>query len=216
MVKRCCARRSAFADWKADHGTEVSRPVGALTKTLPETQMNYGLRTTLIALTFSILSGNPTRVSGQSLTSACRLMTAADIRAATGRKEYARGTNGDPDGQGTGGGSSCQYGGETFAPGPYAPMVSFVLISGKGYTKMARGFKLSPGCKRETVPGLGDDAFFESCPRDKRGSPLYVKVGANDLVVQSDIQAPGTAVTAKQAEIAIAKGAIAKLRRGVR
>ena len=147
-------------------------------------------------------------------TPACALLTVDDVRKATGRTEYPRASDGDQLGEGAGGGSSCQYGGSSFAPGPHAPMVSFVLIPGKNWTKTSRGFKLAQGCTREDVKGIGDDAFFEVCPapRSKRSPPLYAKVGTNDIIVQIDVEPPSTVESAKQQVIALAKAAAAKLR----
>jgi len=64
------------------------------------------------------------------------------------------------------------------------------------------------------VAGVGDDAFFESCPNPKltRSAPLYVKVGTNDLIVQLDIKTPATEASARTTVIAVAKAAVAKLR----
>jgi hypothetical protein len=147
-------------------------------------------------------------------TPACALLSVAEIRKITGRDNYPDFVDGDPLGEGAGGGSSCQYGGESFMPGDHPPMLSFVLIPGKSWTEKARTFKLREGCKRENVAGVGDDAFFESCPNPKlkRSAPLYVKVGTNDLIVQLDIKAPATEASARTTVIAVAKAAVAKLR----
>ena len=69
------------------------------------------------------------------------------------------------------------------------------------------------GCRRQSVAGVGNDAFFESCPNPKlkRSAPLYVKVGTNDLIVQLDIKAPATEASARTTVIAVAKAAVAKL-----
>jgi hypothetical protein len=147
-------------------------------------------------------------------TPACALLSVAEIRKITGRDNYPDFVDGDPLGEGAGGGSSCQYGGESFMPGDHPPMLSLVLIPGKGWTERSRSFKLREGCKRESVAGVGDDAFFESCPNPKlkRSAPLYVKVGTSDLIVQLDIKAPATEASARTTVIAVAKAAVAKLR----
>jgi len=151
-------------------------------------------------------------------TPACALLSAAEIGRATGLT-YPEGDNGDEEGEGIDGGSGCIWGGASFGPGDQPPMIGFALIrGGKHYTENRRTIKLLPGCKRESVAGVGDDAFFEACPKgkSKRTDPLYVKVGANDLLIEMDIEPPATAASARQAVIAVAKAAAAKLRAGSR
>ena len=177
--------------------------------------MPASARTTVCSAIVIASLGTASELRAQSAgqTPACALLTVDDVRKATGRSEYPRSSDGDQLGEGAGGDSSCQYGGSSFAPGPHAPMVSFVLIPGKNWTKTSRGFRLAQGCTREDVKGVGEDAFFESCPtRSKRGPPLYAKVGTNDIIVQMDIEPPATAESTTQLVIAVAKAAAAKLR----
>jgi hypothetical protein len=61
-------------------------------------------------------------------TPACALLSAAEIRNITGRDNYPDFVDGDPLGEGAGGGSSCQYGGESFMTVNSPPMLSLVLI----------------------------------------------------------------------------------------
>lgn len=152
--------------------------------------------------------------AGEAPTPACALLSVAEIRSITGRADYPDHVDGDPDGEGAGGGSSCQYGGATMMPGPYPPLLSVVLIKGKDWTARSRGFPLPAGCSREPVAGVGDDAFFESCPasKSKRSPPLYVKAGTNDLIVQMDVDPPATQASVSPLVIAIAKAAVQKLR----
>jgi hypothetical protein len=147
-------------------------------------------------------------------TPACALLSIDEIRKATGRQDYPPGSNGDQLGEGVGGGSSCQYGGDTFSPGDHPPMLSLVLIPGKRYTETRRAGKLRPGCSIEAVSGLGDEAFFESCadPKPIRSAPLFVKVGANDLIFQLDVKPPATPASLKPTLIAVARAAVGKLR----
>lgn len=147
-------------------------------------------------------------------TPACALLTVAEVRSITGNKNYPTRMNGDPEGQGAGGGSSCQYGGYNMDPEPDPPLLSLILIKGKNHTERSRGFPLPPGCRRETVPGVGQDAFFETCPDPNpiRTPRFYVKAGTNDLMVQIDIISPATPESMRQIVIAIAKAAVQKLR----
>jgi hypothetical protein len=165
--------------------------------------------TALAVLTAAVFS----KLSAQEKTPACALLSGAEITKATGR-DYPEESNGDSDGEGAGGGSSCQYGGMSFGPGEEPPMVSLVLIKGKGYTTQRRSGKLPPGCK--IVPQkVGDEAYFESCPkgRSTRSDPLFVKAGTNDLIVQMDIEAPATEASVRALVIKVAEAAVEKLRR---
>ncbi len=145
---------------------------------------------------------------------ACALLSVAEIRNITGRQDYPEGDQGDPPGQGVGGGSSCQYGGATFMPGDHPPLLGIVLIpatGGKSWTEGRQAVKLYEGCKREPLSGVGDLAFAELCPRD-RGPRVYVKAGAHDVIVQIDAEPPATAASVKPTVVAVAKAAAAKLR----
>jgi hypothetical protein len=141
---------------------------------------------------------------------ACGLLTGAELQKITG-KAYDEGDEGDAMGEGAGGGASCQWGDPV---GRGAPMVSVVYIpskGGKGYTEINRASKMLPGCKREPVSGLGDEAHIETCSKG-RGPVAYIKAGANDLIVQMDAIAPATALSVKPTLIAVAKAVVARAR----
>lgn len=156
----------------------------------------------------------PSGQAASAPTPACALLSVAEVREITGRREYPDHVDGDPDGEGAGGGSSCQYGGATFNPADKAPLLSLVLIRGKNWTERSRGFPLAAGCRREAVTGVGDDAYFASCPasRSKRSAPLYVKAGTNDLILQLDVEPPATEASVRQTLIALARAVERKLR----
>ena len=147
-------------------------------------------------------------------TPACALLSVAEVRTITGRQNYPDYVDGDAEGEGAGGGSSCQYGGPSMMPGGSTPMLSVVLIKGKNWTARSRSFKLPAGCQREPVAGVGEDAFFESCPdsRSRRSPPLYVKAGTNDLIVQLDVEPPDTPESVRAMVLAVARAAVLKLR----
>jgi hypothetical protein len=118
-------------------------------------------------------------------------------------------------GQAVGGGSSCAYE-EAESSLERLPMVGFSLIPGKGWTERRRTMRLPPGCDRIAVSGVGDDAFYESCPTKsakRRVDPLYVKVGSDDLVVEMDIRAPATEESARNTVVALAKVVTGKLKK---
>jgi hypothetical protein len=170
--------------------------------------MTHCSRTMILTLA---LLGTAAALRAQSAPNpACALLTAADLQKATG-KSYDNGDEGDPMGEGAGGGASCQWGDPV---GRGAPMISVVYIpakGGTGYTEISRSRNARPGCTRETVSGLGDAAYIETCPKD-RGPVAYIKAGANDLIVQMDAVAPATAASLKPTLIAVAKAAVAKAR----
>jgi hypothetical protein len=171
--------------------------------------MTYCWRTML--LTMALLGvAAATSLAQSAPNPACGLLTAADLQKITG-KSYGEGDEGDAMGEGAGGGASCQWG----EPGSRGPaMISVVYIpakGGKGYTEINRGRNLRPGCQRDPVSALGDAAYIESCPKD-RGPAVYIKVGANDLIVQMDANPPGSSASIKPTLIAVAKAAVANAR----
>jgi len=184
------------------------------------------LVTVCVALTVSATAvqevaaqGRDTGGAAKSGNPACNILTPEELRTITAFPGYKRPSPGDPAGQGAGGGASCQY--ESAGPSVDArgnavnekgPLLSLVLIDGKNYTKT---MPMARGCKKEAVPGVGDEAFFEVCPstgRLSRTPPLYVKAGTRDLIVQMDIDAPDTDATIRPKVIAVAKAAAAKVR----
>ena len=171
----------------------------------------------VMLITLALATASATGLSAQieiKPTPACALLSVAEVKQITGFN-YDRSSNGDEPGEGVGGGSSCQWGGSSFMPGPELPLLSLVLIPGKDWTAQARKSQLREGCKRETVTGVGDDAFFQTCPpnpRVLRSPPLYVKAGGNDLLLQIDTKPPVTDASAKTTLVALAKAAVAKLR----
>lgn len=137
---------------------------------------------------------------------ACALLTAADLKQATGQA-YDGPSPGDDMGQGAGGGASCQWG-EPFDQ--TLPMISVVLIPSngkKGYTEATRGFKARPGCAREPVSGVGDDAYVETCEAG-RGPVVYFRKGKNDGLVQVDAVKPAAPASVKPKAIALAKAVV--------
>jgi len=160
----------------------------------------------------ALLAGQASK-SKAAPTPACALLSVADVRQITGRKNYPDHVDGDPAGEGLGGGSSCQYGGETIGVDDPPPLLSVVLIprpKGKPYPEFQRTQKLGPGCLREDAKGVGDDAVVESCP-DRRGPIAYVAVGKNDLLVQVDAK-PASDPAARKTVLAIAKAAAANVK----
>jgi hypothetical protein len=169
-----------------------------------------------VAATSLLFGAVPVRaLSAQSAdTPACKLLSVAEIQKITGIASYARAWGMGP-GEAVGGGSSCAFE-EAESSLERLPLVGFSLIPGKGWTERRRTMRLPPGCSRIAVAAVGDDAFYESCPTNRpkrRVDPLYVKVGANDLVVEMDIRAPATEESVRNTVVALAKAVTAKLKK---
>lgn len=178
----------------------------------PSTRTIATLLALLPTMGASLLAGQSTKAKAAP-TPACALLSVAEVRQLTGRKDYPDHVDGDPAGQGLGGGSSCQYGGATIDNPNPPPLLSVVLIprpKGKPYPEFQRTQKLGDGCRREDVKGIGDDALVQSCPND-RGPIAYVAVGKNDLLVQVDAK-PASDPAAKKTVLAIAKAAAANVK----
>jgi hypothetical protein len=144
---------------------------------------------------------------------ACALLSTAEVRRATA-KNYDDGSEGDALGEGAGGGASCQWGVPSFRPGADLPLLSLVFIPkppNGSHTEKALKAKPFPGCTRETLRGIGDLAFVETCERS-RGPVAYVKTGPNDLIVQADPEEGKPLASAKPVIIAVAKAAAVKAR----
>jgi hypothetical protein len=146
--------------------------------------------------------------------SACALLSVAEVRKITGQRGYAdKPSASDPSDGVAGGGTACRYEAGFLATAPEPPVVNLVLIRGKGWTQRTRTMKLPPTCKWEQVAGVGDAALSWSCPPPRSyRSPLYVKAGANDLIVQIEASPPATDASVRAITIAVAKAAAAKLR----
>jgi hypothetical protein len=168
---------------------------------------------TVLTATGFLLGSTAPLAAQDSSTPACKTLTVAEVRRITGNPNYPNYADGDAPGEGAGGGSSCQYGGASMM-GKGAPMLSFVLIPGKNWTEAQKKFKQSPGCKLEPQPGLGDLALWEFCANSKikRSSPLYVKSGSNDFILQLDLEPPATEASVRPTLIALAKAVIPKLK----
>ena len=173
------------------------------------------MRITVLTLGVLLVAAASGELSAQSAPKpVCPLLSVAEVQKVTGDQGYARPWEVGP-GEGIGGGSACVYQPPETAPyGEGPPWIGFVLISGKGWTEQRKTVQLLPGCKREPVKGVGDDAFFETCPSDKpkkKVDPLYIKVGSNDLIVTMDVKAPATAESSRPTAIAFAKVVVGKV-----
>lgn len=145
---------------------------------------------------------------------ACDLFTVAEIRRIMGQQGYSNKPDpSDPSDGVVGGGTGCRYEADFMTPPPTPPVVNLVLIRGKGYTQSQRKMKLPPGCSVQNVSGVGDDAFFWHCSQPRQyQSPLYVRKGTSDIVVDIDVRPPLTDASMRPKLVALAKAAAAKVR----
>ena len=157
--------------------------------------MDHLMRALVIAVATLALRAVPP-VSAQSAggqargapTPARALLSVAEMRSITGRNDYPDLVDGDPDGEGAGGGSSCQYGGAAMMPGPNPPLLSVVLIpaecrshQGKGLDRSESQLRASLGlfqgvgggsrrrCVLRVLPGLETEALFTAVRQGRVG-----------------------------------------------
>ena len=117
----------------------------------------------------------------------CGLVQVKEIDAATGLA-YREGMDIDVLGEGIFGGATCLWGGASIAQEDM-PQIGVVFIppGPRGsYTEFWRKRKPEPDCTRETLRGIGDVAFAETCGGRLPRAKVYVKTGRNDLFVTVD------------------------------
>jgi hypothetical protein len=118
----------------------------------------------------------------------CLLVSDQEIDAATGM-DYDEGMDVDVLGEGIFGGATCLWGGRSMIPGDDRPQIAVVFIppGPRGsYTDFWRKRTPETGCTRETLRGVGDVAFAETCDGKLPRAKVYVKAGRNDLFVSLD------------------------------
>lgn len=143
---------------------------------------------------------------------ACALVTEKEVEAATGL-DYGPGKDFDELYQGPGGKAICLWGGPSMVREDL-PEISVVLVpaSARGsHTEARRKGALLPGCSREPVRGVGDDAFAEVCQRSIPSVHVYARTGNTDVVVGVDQLRGMSMGSAKPAAIALAKAAAARV-----
>ena len=144
----------------------------------------------------------------------CSLLTRAEVQRATGKTNYDPADRGDP-GDGIGGGDPCTYSHlGRGAADPAPPTVSVIAIAPNQrgrYFDWYRKQSARAGCTREVVPGLGLEAFVETCARAPE-LPVYLRGRTHDVVVGIEVKPVGTPAQAKVVAIALAKDVAPKIR----
>jgi hypothetical protein len=139
---------------------------------------------------------------------ACPLLTDRELDTATGL-DYGPGGP-IAVGQGAFGGSTCLWGGMGGDPARDLPQIGVVFIppGPRGsHTEFYRGRAPEAGCTRETLRGVGDVAFVDSCEKAQRGVRVYVKAGRNDVFLVVDQLQQHPLSWAQPVAVALAKAA---------
>jgi hypothetical protein len=147
---------------------------------------------------------------------ACTLLTDQELDAATGL-DYGPGSAFDRMGQGTFGGATCLWGGVWNADTAKSlPQIGVVFIppgSRGSHTEFYRGRKPEAGCTRETLRGVGDFAFAESCQSSQPSMRVYVKAGPNDVFLVVDMLFERPLSWAQPVAVALVKAAASRARK---
>jgi hypothetical protein len=142
---------------------------------------------------------------------ACPLVTEKEVEAATGL-DYGPGEDFGELDEGVGGKATCVWGG----PGRVKDLpeigVFFFPTSARGSNTEARAkVKLRAECTRESVRGVGDRAFVESCGGSISSASVYARTGRSDIAVQVYLKrGESMASPVKPVAIALAKAAAAR------
>ena len=140
---------------------------------------------------------------------ACHLLTDQELDTATGL-DYGPGDPIDIMGHGIFGGATCLWGGMGADPAKDVPQIGVVFIppSSRGsHTEFYRVRKPEAGCTRETLRGIGDLAFVDSCREAQAGVRVYVKTGRNDIFLVVDQLQKRPLSWAEPVAVALAKAA---------
>ncbi len=144
---------------------------------------------------------------------ACPLLTDEELDTATAL-DYGPGSAIDI-GQGAFGGSTCLWGGMGADPAKDLPQIGVVFIppgSLGSHTEFYRARPPAADCTRETLRGVGDSAFAESCEKAQRGVRVYVKAGRNDVFLVVDQLQERPLSWAQPVAVALAKAAAPRAR----
>jgi hypothetical protein len=147
---------------------------------------------------------------------ACALLTDQELDGATGL-HFGPAEPFDKVGHGVFGGATCLWGGVwNDDPGKSLPQigVSFIPPGPRGSnTEFYRARKPDAGCTRETLRGVGDFAFADSCQGTVFSVRVYLKAGRNDVFLSVDIIDKRRPLSwARPVAVALAKAAAPRAR----
>jgi hypothetical protein len=155
-----------------------------------------------------------TGTPGDPLDAPCALLSAAEVNQATGRRDYEDGMPMGVRSAELDGASLCAYGFAemAFDPSETPPPITVALAAaGLGESSVEQLLREGPrtGCKRETVPDVGQVAFVEACAEDMT---LYAHVAAYELIVAISYVPSLSRAASDAALLTVAKAAAAQLR----
>ena len=153
---------------------------------------------------------------GNATGSACALVTQKEVEAATAM-DYRPGYEIEQEYESIEGGATCMWGGPWGGLSAAGVLVredlpeinvTFIAAGARGsHTERRRKLRLAPGCSRESVRGVGDDAFAEICDGKLYGVSVYARTGSNDVLVSAYAMKGFAKAAVKPAAIALAKAA---------
>jgi len=156
---------------------------------------------------------------GKATGSACALVTEKEVEAATGM-DYPPGDEIEQEYVPIQGGATCMWGGPAGLLSAAGVVVSkdlpeinvtFIAAGARGsHTEQRRKLRLAPKCTRESVRGVGDDAFAEICDGALYGVSVYARTGRNDVLVSAYAMKGLAKAAVKPAAVALAKAAAAR------
>ena len=121
---------------------------------------------------------------------ACALLTDQELDRATGM-DFGPAEAFDKVGHGVFGGATCLWGGvwnQDSAKSLPQIGVSFIPPGPRGSnTEYYLAKKPDAGCTRETLQGVGDKAFADSCQGTLSSVRVYLKAGRNDVFLSVDL-----------------------------
>ena len=148
---------------------------------------------------------------------ACSLLTDQELDTATGL-DFGPAEPFASVGRGTFGGATCLWGGvwnaDTTKSLPQIG-VAFIPPGPKGSnTEFYRVRKPGADCTRETLRGVGDVAFAESCQGTLPSVRVYAKAGRNDVFLSVDMIDKRRPLSwAQPVAVALAKAAVPRARK---
>lgn len=170
----------------------------------------------MLSATLSIGLVAQSNTRAPSTNPACALLTDQELDTATGL-DYGPGGAYDRMGQGVFGGATCLWDAVWNADmAKSLPQIGVVFIppgSHGSHTELYRGRKPEAGCTRETLRGVGDFAFADSCQSSSPSMRVYVKAGRNDVFLVVDMLDKRPLSWARPVAVALAKAAAPRARK---
>jgi hypothetical protein len=178
--------------------------------------MHTLIRATVLALALeqaasltADLAAQGARGAARPSNPACALVTEKDVEAATGL-DYGPGEHYDELHVGVGDKAICVW---TVNDLPEIGVELFPASAGGSKTAARAKTKPRAECSRESVRGVGDPAFVETCRGSISRASVYARTGRSDIAVTVYLK-PGNSMapSIKTVAIALAKAAAARVK----